>query len=631
MNKKTEIIKEQENIFKSFFRGADSLPGTPYQISPLPPEKLTARNVIMQTFGFAVRASLMATSPFFTWLQIYRLTFNTPPPSSFLDLTNQIAKVWGDAAKNILKDVGVRLKNATNNVLDATITPVVSAFLATMAYGSVNVLLPIQSNISKVEISDNPSNVSKSIPFQELNITSSINSMQRKLASGQEEEAYKIAMNILNKFGMYFTLYEKAASQFELPSSDLTKEFFESIDNIFKNQNINSYFEFLKIYNEEQSIMLLDKDSLKSLFEYVTKIKYDESGLMTFWAGNADKQSRPIPLRTNQYMYYINGNNSPTQSTPHNLFNHRGWTNLVWTKLSSNFEKLFIEKISEASKSAEGKNIFISLDFLSIIINESSIIKVDRCKNAFLSSCKEFAINVANFSDQEANDFVALWNKMINENNIMSNELRAFASKAIQANTNESLLRENEESKSYPLVAPSGISEVFQGNTKDVRLTQVMYDTIDEVLKKIKIEDVEKEGIKFAEAILMILSQDESNAESFAKIVEFFEKKLLSILPEKITSAWTYEYIKFAKENKDVKPDQAKNQINEMFFGVSDIDEEKYESGFVLPARIYSLFRWLSMHSDSVESAISEKMVDGSRDLVYSAAKANKAPEKESA
>jgi hypothetical protein len=641
------MLNEQENVLKSFFRGADSLPGTPYQISPLPPEKLTVRNVLFQTLGFAIRASLMATSPVFSWLQIYRLTFETPPPKNVLDLASQISKIWMDAGKNIVKDVAIRIKNATDTAIDNFVTPAATTILASMVYTAITNIVSDSSEENIVTFDSNPTAVSESIPVERPDLVKLRNQMERALSEGRIDDLRIKCLDFINVFAKFFHLHEQSRkSFFQSESIALEPKFYESWNRaVGQNYAANNYSEFeVKYQNLKQNNQV--DEFVKKLYEFASSIQTDESGIATFIAGNAGKPGIPIPLIKNGNMYYEGTNNLRSEG-PNSFFEKTKWVNYVWNKLGLKFYELYSNFISSASESQNGIKIFYSVAFASIVKIENCIIAEGPNKDLFLRSSAKFAKSIVGLDDQKVNNFKEIWKNIIEERSddavgklkefIESNPMR---NNQAPAQTNENYIKEQNDNKSNnanPLVSPSGIIDVFKGSVSDVKLTSHMYEIINEIVKSIKIDDVPEIKKYFRSISSLISKNNEKESEKFKKIIEAFEKKFLSILPEKITSAWSAEYaIELKKLSKDGEPDDSileniKSNLNGKFFGVSNLDQEKYESGFVLPARIYSFFRWLSENADELMSEVDEAQVDGAEKMLYHAKLNAKANDKQEA
>lgn len=403
-----EVLAEQESVVKSFFRGADSLPGTPYEIEALPSEDVTVANALFQSLGFAIRAAVVATSPTAQWLVFYRLLYETKPPDNIVDLIQQIGAVWGDAAMDITKDIMNRAKGFVKYTFMKFVIPMASIPLNFFLFSGLNRIIanPVEDSITTLV--NDPAGFQSSIPVNGYNLLSAYQDIER---NHQREDYVSLQRNaavFCYKIAQFLELYKEGCEVMGYTEGmNLVNDFYNVWNDEFDGTHYEAddFAEITRVLNTFKDNVGDEEIALK-LYEVVRGIRLETSGRVTFIAGLAGKPSTPLPLIPNGNMIFITDGNVQ-QLPPHKFFNESGWLRETWKYLSTinlaDQYEAWIEKQMELDPGAifsPGMASVVSATKGKSILNTNSVLKT-----YFLGHAEKYATE----EGLDAKEFVTIW------------------------------------------------------------------------------------------------------------------------------------------------------------------------------------------------------------------------------
>jgi len=651
------MLEEQESVVKSFFRGLDSLPNTPYEIAPLEPEEVTPANALFQTLGFAIRASILATSPPAAWYTLYKLAYDTPPPQNFTDLMQQIGSIWGDAAKSIVSDLTDRAKNAAGYAVTKFAIPLLSIPANFLVFGGLNHILAAPVDAKITTMATDPAGVSLALPIAGVDIGKLYQDMEQNWASGNHTSAQRNMAQYLYYVAMFSHLASEGVAKTGLQTShDQEQEFYRVWNEHLGDTSYKAEdFDRAKLALETLADMPLNSGENEEIIEkfhaVAVNANVDSSGKTTMIAGLADAPGVPLPLIPGQPFFYAS-ESGLAQVDPHRFFDKQGWLDVAWAMLDrggkgvsgifSNFianqwkedpSQLFSPAFATILQASKGKSPF----------NTNGSIK-----QGFLDKALEFAEQTG--QDPEA--AVQYWTS-------------ALAGTASPEEVPQAAVPEEDEPAEPPIdpysyldpeqdtppegppggpspaailptpapgsmpdppalvqkaldgtltsrdviVPPPDLLPSFGGVADELKLTEAGYDATNKMLADTG--DIKFGGIELADLLVRLISAGgEDMVDAFMSLISSFDKEVTSKIPAALVvdfeTALLFDGLNIDQFFDD--SEQKESFLRTLFFGGPSVDERTFENAFANDIRTYALLKYLSERVDKIN--IDDESVD---------------------
>ena len=350
-------------------RGAYSLPGTEGEMPRIPPEDLTIKNVYFQSVAFALRASILATSPPAQIFTLARLMFDTPPPRTATDLITTIAAAWGNAAKDIIDDAVIRAYRTIDYSINKIIIPIAAPLLALLSSGALASAVEGRIGGNVLTVMENPTEVNK-ITATQYNYSDSVLKLQGQI--NDNDRFIRLTFELVDYLINYLDLYNQGLSVWQQSGISRVGEDFgqllfiqwnDTIAKVNPSFSISSGDNMQKIVMELRKSNALDDDLKNAIVDFFSSVRFDENGGWTVIAGTAGSKSIPLPLIDNAAPVKIEGKDI-INFTPNSFFKNDSWTEVYWKFISEDIVvKSWIDSVEN-----DPSLFFDSDDFLNNII-----------------------------------------------------------------------------------------------------------------------------------------------------------------------------------------------------------------------------------------------------------------------